>query len=150
MLRNISKVVNIFFIHVSFVRARTQKIEGYIHFPNESGRVQCCRKFRVASDWSQKNVQECLRYSKTFSKFNKVTRKLEHSKVRSLGINHIWSMDVAFMEKLANYNGGYRYHLINVDVLSRSVRVQPTNQNLRQLSKKLSTRCLPRSPIGFP
>ena len=43
--------------------------------------------------------------------------------MRSNGIDHIWSLDIAFMEKLARENDGYKYLLIAVDVLSRRLRV---------------------------
>ena len=45
--------------------------------------------------------------------------------MRSNGIDHIWSVDVAFMEKIASQNDGYKYLLIAVDVLSRRLMVVP-------------------------
>ena len=58
------------------------------------------------------------------SKFKHVTQTFKRLKVRSLGINHIWLIDVVFTEKLANQIRGYQYLLIAVDILSRFVRVQ--------------------------
>ena len=40
-------------------------------------------------------------------------------------INEIWSMDLAFVDKLAKYNRGIKYLLVAVDVLSRYVRMEP-------------------------
>jgi hypothetical protein len=40
-------------------------------------------------------------------------------------INEIWSMDIAYVDKLAKYNKNVKYLLVAVDVLSRYVRVQP-------------------------
>ena len=34
-------------------------------------------------------------------------------------------MDVAYMDKIAKHNNGYKYLLVAVDVLSRYLRVQP-------------------------
>ena len=40
-------------------------------------------------------------------------------------INEIWSVDVAYMDKVAQHNNGVKYLLVAVDVLSRYLRVQP-------------------------
>ena len=97
-----------------------------------------------------KKVQELLRYSKTFSKFKHVIQKFKRLKVRSLGINHIWSKDVAFMEKRANQNGGYPYLLIAVDVLSRFVRVQPIKSKSLRAVKEAFRKMLTKEPGKFP
>ena len=39
-------------------------------------------------------------------------------------IIEIWSVDVAYMENLAQHNNGIKYLLVAVDVLSRYFRVQ--------------------------
>ena len=40
-------------------------------------------------------------------------------------INEIWSLDLAYVDKLAKYNRGVRYLLVAVDCLSRYLRVEP-------------------------
>ena len=40
-------------------------------------------------------------------------------------INEIWSIDVAYVDKLAKYNNGVKYLLVAVDVLLRFLRVVP-------------------------
>ena len=94
-------------------------------------------------------MQEFLHYSKTFSKFKHITRKFKRLKVRSLGNNHIWSMDVAFMEKPANQNNGYRYLVIAVDVLSRFVRVQPIKSKSSTAVKEAFCKMLTKEPGKF-
>ena len=39
-------------------------------------------------------------------------------------INEIWCLDLAYMDKLSEFNNGVKYLLICVDVFSRLVRVQ--------------------------
>ena len=39
--------------------------------------------------------------------------------------NEIWSLDLAYVDKLAKYNRGVRYLLVAVDCLSRYLRVEP-------------------------
>ena len=39
-------------------------------------------------------------------------------------INEIWSVDVAYMDKVAQHNNGVKYLLAAVDILSRYSRVQ--------------------------
>ena len=40
-------------------------------------------------------------------------------------INEIWSLDLAYVDKLAKYNRGVRYLLAAVNCLSRYLRVEP-------------------------
>ena len=40
-------------------------------------------------------------------------------------INEIWSLDLAYVDKLAKHNRGVRYLLVAVDCLSRYSRVEP-------------------------
>ena len=40
-------------------------------------------------------------------------------------INKIWSLDLAYVDKLAKYNRGVRYLLLAVNCLSRYLRVEP-------------------------
>ena len=40
-------------------------------------------------------------------------------------INEIWSLDLAYVDKLAKYNRGVQYLLVAVDCLSRYLRVEP-------------------------
>ena len=40
-------------------------------------------------------------------------------------INEIWSVDLAYVDKLAKYNDGVKYLLVAVDCLSRYLRVEP-------------------------
>ena len=85
-----------------------RKLKGIYTSLTNTAALVSAENLRKASGLSRKKVQEFLGYSKTFSKFKHVTRKFKRFKVRSPGINHIWSMDVAFREKLANQNSGYR------------------------------------------
>ena len=40
-------------------------------------------------------------------------------------INEIWSLDLAYVDKLATYNRAVRYLLVSVNCLSRYLRVEP-------------------------
>ena len=40
-------------------------------------------------------------------------------------INEIWSLDLAYVNKLAKYNRGVQYLLVAVNCLSRYLRVEP-------------------------
>ena len=59
-------------------------------------------------------------------------------------------MDVAFVEKLANQNSGYRFLLIAVDVLSRFVRVQPIKSKSSRAVKEAFCKMLTKEPGKFP
>ena len=57
--------------------------------------------------------------------------------VQAYSIREIWSIDVAYMDKIAKYNNGVRYMLVEVDVLSNFLRVEPikTNQKCGRFNK---------------
>ena len=59
------------------------------------------------------------------TKYRAPRKKFPRLKVQAFGINEIWSIDVAYMDKLARYNNGVKYLLVAVDVLSRFLRVEP-------------------------
>ena len=40
-------------------------------------------------------------------------------------MNEIWSIDVAYMDKIAKFIDGVKYLLVVVDILSRFLRVEP-------------------------
>ena len=61
----------------------------------------------------------------SWSKYGLAARKFPCLKTIAYRINEIWSVDLAYVDKLAKYNGGVMYLLVAVDVLSRYVRVQP-------------------------
>lgn len=81
------------------------------------------------SGLSRKKVLEYFKNSKTYTKYRTPVRKFKRLGVKSLGINHIWSLDLAFMEKLSSQNDNVKYLLIAVDVLSRFLHVQPMKGN---------------------
>ena len=85
---------------------------------------------------SAKNLQETSKMPKakidTFlqqkdahTKYRQIQRKFPRLKVIAYEINEIWSIDVAYVDKLAKYNNGVKYLLVAVDVLSRFLRVVP-------------------------
>ena len=83
------------------------------------------KNLQEASGLTRKKVLEYLHTSSTYTKFKSRRRKFTRLKVLSPGINDIWSVDLAHVDKLASDNGGVRYILIAVDVLSRFTRVSP-------------------------
>lgn len=70
-------------------------------------------------------IRAYLQQTNSYTKYRKPQRKFRRLKVIALRINEIWSIDLAFVDKLAKYNKGMKYLLVAVDVLSRYVRVQP-------------------------
>ena len=61
----------------------------------------------------------------THTKYTNVRRNFQRLKVVAFEINEIWSIDLAYVDKLSKYNDGIKYLLVAVDVLSRYLRVQP-------------------------
>ena len=66
-----------------------------------------------------------LHQKNAHTKYRQVRRRFPRLKVIAYDINEIWSIDVAYVDKLAKYNNGVKYLLVAVDVLSRYLRVVP-------------------------
>ena len=73
---------------------------------------------------SQK-IEKFLQSKNSYTKYRQFWKSFPRLKVVAYRINEIWSMDVAYMDKIAKHNNGVKYLLIAVDVLSRYLRVQP-------------------------
>ena len=60
-----------------------------------------------------------------FTKYHQRHLRFPRLKVILNDLNEIWSVDLAFVDKLAKYNRGVKYILVAVDRLSRYLRVEP-------------------------
>ncbi len=82
-------------------------------------------RLRKQTGKPMKEIEKFLERTNAYTKYRGVQRSFKRLKVIAYRINEIWSADLAFVDKLANYNDGIKYLLVAVDVLSRYVRVQP-------------------------
>ena len=78
-----------------------------------------------ASQLSPKKVKKFLRSQSSHTKYGLFRKTYPRLKVIVNDINEIWSLDLAYVDKLAKYNRGVRYLLVAVDCLSRYLRVEP-------------------------
>ena len=83
------------------------------------------RSLQIASKLSKTKVDSFLQQKDAHTKYHQTQRKFPRLKVIAYNINEIWSIDVAYVDKLARYNNGVKYLLVAVDVLSRYLRVEP-------------------------
>ena len=72
-----------------------------------------------------RNVNHFLRTEPAYTKHRTVRRKIPRLKVIVNDINEIWSIDLAYNDKLAKYNKDIKSVLVAVDCMSRYLRVQP-------------------------
>ena len=77
------------------------------------------------SGLSQKKIEKFLQSKNSYTKYRQFRKIFPRLKVVAYRINKIWSMDVAYMDKIAKHNNGVKYLLVAVEVLSRYLRVQP-------------------------
>ena len=106
---------------------------------------------KKASGLPMKKIRLFLESSKVYTKFRGSRQKFPRLKVRSLGIKHIWSLDVAFMETFSKENNGVQFLLIAVDVLSRFLRIQPmTSRTANCALEPFKKMINPHNPITVP
>ena len=95
-----------------------------------------------ASELPRKKVETFLRNKNAHTKYRQFRRKFRRLKVISYDIDEIWSIDVAYVDKLAKYNQGVKYLLVAVDVLSRKLRVEPMRFNSAEETAKSFARMI--------
>ena len=72
-----------------------------------------------------KKIKMYLETKPSFSKYRSRRLRFPRLKVVVNDIKEIWSVDLAYVDKLAKYNGGVNNLLVAVDCLSRYLRVEP-------------------------
>ena len=77
------------------------------------------------SNCTFKQVDNFLRKSETYTKFKQARRNFTRLKVQSYRLNEIWSIDLADMQQLSEFNQGITFLFVAVDTLSRFVWVVP-------------------------
>ena len=74
---------------------------------------------------SRSKVKRFLHTDPAYTKYRTVRRKTPRLKVIVYDIDEIWSIDLAYVDKLADYNKNVKYLMVAVDCMSRFLRVQP-------------------------
>ena len=83
------------------------------------------RNLQATSKMPKAKIDTFLQQKDAHTKYRQIQRNFPRLKVIAYEINKIWSIDVAYVDKLAKYNNGVKYLLVAVDVLSRFLRVVP-------------------------
>ena len=83
------------------------------------------KRLQILSKLSMKKVKMYLETKPSFTKYRSRRLRFPRLKVIVNDLNEIWSVDLAFVDKLAKYNSGVKYLLVAVDCLSRYLRVEP-------------------------
>ena len=77
------------------------------------------RNLQETSKMPKAKIDTFLHQKDAHTKYRQIQRKFPRLKVIAYEINEIWSIDVAYVDKLAKYNNGVKYLLVAVDVLAR-------------------------------
>ena len=83
------------------------------------------KRLQNLSKLSMKKVKMYLETKPSFTKYRSRRLRFPRLKVIVNDLNEIWSVDLAFVDKLAKYNSDVKYLLVAVDCLSRYLRVEP-------------------------
>lgn len=127
-----------------------RKLHGIYTSPSNPAAFGSIKSLVKASGFTRKKVLAYLQSSRTYTKFKPTRKKFQRLPVVALGINHIWSLDVAYMEKISKFNDGYKYLLLAVDVLSRRIRVQPLKDKSSKAAKSAFEKMIDFEKLDFP
>ena len=83
------------------------------------------RNLQKESGIDHNKVKKFLESKAAHTKYQPFRKNFPRLKVIAYRINEIWSLDLAYVDKLAKYNNGIKFLLVAVDVLSRYLRVEP-------------------------
>ena len=72
-----------------------------------------------------RKIRKYLETKNAHTKQKKYRKKFPRLKLIAYVINEIWSLELAHVDKLSEYNRGVKYLLVAVDCLSRYLRVEP-------------------------
>lgn len=103
-------------------RQRQKLLKLYTEGPSAYGSVTRLQKL---SKVPRKDVKRFLETVPAYTKYRTFRKKFNRLKVIVYDINEIWSVDLAYVDKLAKYNRNVKYLMVAVDCMSRYVRVQP-------------------------
>ena len=103
---------------------------------------------KKASGLPTSKVVQYLQSEAPYTKYKQFRKTFPRLKAVAYRINEIWSVDVAYMDKVAKHNNGVKYLLVANNVLSRYLTVQPMkalNANdavevFKKMIKQLKTR----------
>lgn len=104
----------------SFEKKKLERL--YKRGPNAFGSIQNLSK---ASGYSLDKVREFLHSKDSYTKYFPVKRNFQRLGAFASHINHTWSLDLAFVDKLAEWNKNVKYLLVCIDNFSRFLRVEP-------------------------
>ncbi len=105
------------------------------------------RSLQLQSGLSKEKVERFLHSSNVHTKYRNGRRKFRRLKVIAYRINEIWSIDLAYVDKLANFNKGINYLMVAVDVLSRYVRVEPMKNKFATTARSAFQSMLRKSKV---
>ena len=74
---------------------------------------------------SRARVNEWLMKQDAYTLHKPVRRNFKRNRVIVGGIDELWQMDLADMQSLKEYNDGYRYMLVSIDVFSKYAWLVP-------------------------
>ena len=111
------------------------------------------KRLQILSKLSIKKVKMYLETEPCFTKYRSRRLRFPRLKVIVNDLNEIWSVDLAFVDKLAKYNSGVKYLLIAVDCLSRYLRVEPLKTKYAtetaEAFKKMFKHKQPKVPVSL-
>ena len=94
----------------------------YLKGPASFGKA---KRLQNLSRLSINKVKMYLETKPSFTKYRSRRLRFPRLKVIVNDLNEIWSVDLAFVDKLAKYNSGVKYLLVAVDCQSTYLRVEP-------------------------
>ena len=96
-----------------------------LKYPKGPGVYGCIKNLEKSTKLKPRKMKLFLEGKNAHTKHKNYRKRFPTLKVIAYDINEIWSLDLAYVDKLAKENKDVKYLLVAVDCLSRYLRVEP-------------------------
>ena len=108
------------------------------------------RNLAKAAKLSPSKFREFLDSKTSYNRFTRATRKLKRTRAFARFKGEIWSMDLAYVDKLAKDNNGVKYLLVRRDLFHRTVdakgmKTKDSEEAVKTFSKMITKKNRPRN-----
>lgn len=126
----------------------------YLNFPNPTAYSGAYKLIRAVHGEIEKNdVQKWLEQQKAYNYHKPIRRKYPRRMYNVCNIDDVWEGDLADFRSIKNYNDGFTYVFVCIDVLSKYAFAEPIKDKSSPTVTKAFRQILqdnePRAPVCF-
>lgn len=104
---------------------------------------------QISKSIKKETAEKWLTQQPSWSRHRPVINRYRRRRIVSLGVNHVWSVDLMDMVKLKRHNHGIGYVLVVIDIFSKRVDCRPLKNKLATTVAEAFRDILQNGPTWF-